>query len=89
MATAEEIQQLRELVALQAAQLEAVAQELTAQRTATAQTEVRAGLILVETKLLSKSNVYSGEHDGKKSVDNMVVQKREHTVRQWHRDWVS
>ena len=65
MATAEEIQQLRELVALQAAQLDAVAQELTAQRTATAQTEVRAGLSLVDTKLLTKPNVYSGEHDGK------------------------
>ena len=65
MATAEEIQQLRELVALQAAQLEAVAQELTAQRTATAQTEVRVGLSLVDTKLLTKVNVYSGGHDGK------------------------
>ena len=65
MATAEEIQQLRELVTLQAAQLDAVAQELTAQRTATAQTEVRAGLSLVDTKLLTKPNVYSGEHDGK------------------------
>ena len=65
MATAEEIQQLRELVALQAAQLDAVAQELTTQRTATAQTEVRAGLSLVDTKLLAKPNVYSGEHDGK------------------------
>ena len=49
MATAEEIQQLRELVTLQAAQLDAVAQELTAQRTVTAQTEVRAGLSLVDT----------------------------------------
>ena len=65
MATPEEIQQLRELVALQVAQLEAVAQELNAQRTATAQTEVRAGLSLVDTKLLTKPNVYSGEHDGK------------------------
>ena len=60
MVTPEDIQQLRELVALQAAQLEAVAQELNAQRTATAQTEVRAGLSLVDTK----PNVYSGEHDG-------------------------
>ena len=65
MATPEEIQQLRELAALQAAQLEAVAQELNAQRTATAQTEVRAGSSLVDTKLLTKPNVYSGEHDGK------------------------
>ena len=65
MATAEGIQQLRELVALQAAQLEVVAQELTAQRTATAQTEVRAVLSLVDTKLLTKPNVYSGAHDGK------------------------
>ena len=46
MATAEELQQLRELVTLQAAQHDAVAQELTAQRTATAQTEVRAGFEL-------------------------------------------
>ena len=56
---------MRELVALQAAQLEAVAQELNAQRTATAQTEVRVGLSLVDTKLLTKPNVHSGEHDGK------------------------
>ena len=65
MATAEEIQQLKDLITLQAAQLDAVAQELTAQRTATAQTKVRAGLSLVDTKLLTKPNVYSGEHDGK------------------------
>ena len=65
MATAEEIQQLKDLITLQAAQLDAVAQELSAQRTATAQTEVRAGLSLVDTKLLTKPNVYSGEHDGK------------------------
>ena len=56
---------VKDRVALQAAQLDAVAQELTAQRTATAQTEVRAGLSLVDTKLLTKPNVYSGEHDGK------------------------
>ena len=62
MATADEIQQLRELVALQAAQLNAVAQELTAQQTATAQTEVQAGLSLVDTKLLTEPNVHYGEH---------------------------
>ena len=55
---------MRELVTLQAAQHEAVAQEPTAQRTATAQTEVRAGLTLVDTKLMTKPNVYSGKHDG-------------------------
>ena len=65
MATTEEIQQLKDLAALQAVQLDTVAQELTAQRTATAQTEVRAGLSLVDTKLLTKPNVYSGEHEGK------------------------
>ena len=65
MATALEIQQLKDLITLQAAQLDAVAQELTAQRTATAQTEVRAGLSLFDTKLFTKPNVYSGEHDGK------------------------
>ena len=56
---------MKDLVALQAAQLDAVAQELTAQRTATAQTEVRAGLSLVCTKILTKPNVYSGEHECK------------------------
>ena len=61
MATPEEVQQLRELVALQAAQLEAVAQELNAQRTATAQTEVRAGLSLVDTKLLTGNMVVQNE----------------------------
>ena len=64
MATAEEIQHLKDLITLQAAQLDAVGQELTAQRTAKAQTEVRAGLSLVDTKLLTKPNVFSGEHDG-------------------------
>ena len=38
---------------------------MNAQRTATAQTEVRVGLSLVDTKLLRKPNVHSGEHDGK------------------------
>ena len=61
MATADEDQQLREMTALQTAQLDAVTQELTAQRAATAQTEVRAGLSLLDTKLLTKPNVYSGE----------------------------
>ena len=65
MTTGEEIQQLKDLVVLEAAQLDAVAQELTAQGTATAKTEVRAGLSLVDTKLLTKPNVYSGEDDGK------------------------
>ena len=65
MATAEEVQQLRDMIAMQTFQLDAVTQELTAQRAATAQTEVRAGLSLVDTKLLTKPNMYSGEHDGK------------------------
>ena len=54
MATAEEVQQLRDMIAMQTFQLDAVTQELTAQRAATAQTEVRAGLSLVDTKLLTK-----------------------------------
>ena len=61
MATADEDQQLRDMTALQTAQLDAVTQELTAQRAATAQTEVRAGLSLLDTKLLTNPNVYSGE----------------------------
>ena len=65
MATAEEVQQLRDTITLQTFQLDAVTQELTAQRAATAQTEVRAGLSLVDTKLLTKPNMYSSEHDGK------------------------
>ena len=76
MATAEEIQQLSELAALQAAQLDAVAHELTAQRTATAQTEVRAGLSLVDRKLLTKPNVYSGEHDGKERWTTWLFKMR-------------
>ena len=65
MATADEVQQLREMTALQTAQLKAVTQELTTQRAATAQAEVRSGMSLVDTKLLTKPNVYSGNHDGK------------------------
>ena len=64
-ATADEVQQLRDLVALQTAQIKAVAQELTSQRAATAQTEARSSLSLVDTKLLTKPNVYSGEQGGK------------------------
>ena len=64
-ATADEVQQLRDLVALQTAQIEAVAQELTSQRAATAQTEARSSLSLVDAKLLTKPNVSSGEQDGK------------------------
>ena len=65
MATADEVQQLMDMITLQTVQLDAVTQELTAQRAATAQTEVRAGLTLVVTKLLTRPNMYSGEHDGK------------------------
>ena len=65
MATADEVQQLRDMTTLQTVQLDAVTQDLTAQRAATAQIEVRAGLSLVDTKLLTKPNMYSGEHDGK------------------------
>ena len=63
--TADEVQQLRDLVALQTAQIDAIAQQLTSQRAATAQTEARSSLSLVDTKLLTKPNVYSGEQDGK------------------------
>ena len=63
MATADEIQQLREMISLQSAQLDAVTRELTAQRAATAQADMRSGMSLAE--LLSKPNMYSGEHDGK------------------------
>ena len=65
MASSEEVQQLRELIILQASQLEAVAKELTSQRSAAAQVEARSSLSLVDTKLLTKPNVYSGELDGK------------------------
>ena len=65
MATADGVQRLREMIALHTAQLDAVTRELTARRAATAQTEVRAGLSLVDTKLLMKPHVYSGEHEGK------------------------
>ena len=78
MATAEEIQQLRDLIALQAAQHDALAQELTAQGTATAQTEVRAGLSLVDTKLLTKPNAYSAEHDGKERWTTWSFKMRAH-----------
>ena len=65
MATAEEIQQMRDLVAFQAAQLDAVAEEFTTQWAATAQAEVRSGMSLVDTKLLTKRNMCSDELDGK------------------------
>ena len=69
MASAEEVHQLRELIALQGAQLDAVAHELTTHRAtatqAAAQAEARSSLCLVDTRLLTKPNVYSGEHDGK------------------------
>ena len=45
MATAEEIQQLRELVAHEAAQLDAVATELRTELAATPQAKVRSGLL--------------------------------------------
>ena len=64
MPTTEEVQQLREIV-LQEAQLEAVTQELPTQQTASAQAEVRSRMSLVHTKLLTKPNMFSDEHDGK------------------------
>ena len=65
MATSEEVEQFWHLSAFQATQLKPVAQELTTHRTAAAQAEVRSGMSLVATKLLTKPNVYSGELDGK------------------------
>ena len=76
MALADEVQQLREMIALQTAQLEVVAQELTTQRAATAQAEVRSDMSLVDTKLLTKPNVYSGEHDGKERWATWSFKKR-------------
>ena len=65
-ATADEVQQLRDLVTLHTAQSEAVAQELTSQRAAAAQAETRSSVSLVDTKkLLTKPNGYSREQDGK------------------------
>ena len=78
MATAVEVQQLRDNDTLYKAQLDAVTQELTAQRSATAQTEVRAGLSLPDTKLLTKPNVYSGEHDGKERWTTWSFKMRAH-----------
>ena len=52
------------MTALQTAQLEEVTQELTAQRAAKAQTEVRSGMSLVDMKLLTKPTVYPSKHDG-------------------------
>ena len=65
MASAEGTQQLKEMTALHAAQLEALIQELTTQQAATAEAEVQSGMSLVDTKLLTKPHMYSGEHDGK------------------------
>ena len=44
MATSEEIQQLREMIALQTAQIDAMTRELTAQRAETAQADMRSGV---------------------------------------------
>ena len=52
-------------MALQTAQLDAVTKELTTQRAASTQAEVQSCISLVDTKLLTKPNVCSGEHDGK------------------------
>ena len=52
-------------MALQTAQLDAVTEELTTQRAASVQAEVQSCISLVDTKLLTKPNVHSSEHDGK------------------------
>ena len=68
MAPAEETQQLREMTALHAAQLDALIQELTTQRAATAEAEVRSNMSLVDTKLLTKPHMYSStmeKNDGR------------------------
>ena len=65
MATSDEVQQLQELMTLQASQLEAVAKELTSQVSAATQAKARSRLSLINTNLLTKTNVYSGELDGK------------------------
>ena len=63
-ATADVVQQLKEGITLKIAQLQAVAQEPKSQRAALAQIGARTGVRLVKTKLLTKPNVHSGEHEG-------------------------
>ena len=57
MATSDEVQQLRESMTLQASQLEAVTKELTSQVSAATQAEARSRLSLINTNLLTKTNV--------------------------------
>ena len=60
--------QLRKMVALHTAQLGAVTQELKTQRAATAQAEVRCDMGLSDPKLLTNSNMYTGEDDDKERL---------------------
>ena len=55
--------QQREGITLKIAQLEAVTHEPKSLRTALAQIGARTGVRLVDTKLLTKPNVHSGEHE--------------------------
>ena len=88
MATAFEVQQRREMMALQTADLDAVTEELTTLRAASTQAEVQSCISLVDTKLLTKPNVYSGEHDGKerwsfkiRSWRSDKIRETQHTAR--------
>ena len=62
-ATAAVLQQLREGIILKITQLEAVTHEPKSQRAALAQTGARTGVRLGDTKLVTKPNAHSGEHE--------------------------
>ena len=67
-------------MALQTAKLEAVTPEVATDRAATAQAQVRSSMSLVDTKLLTKPNVYSGEHVGKERWSKWAFKMRAYSA---------
>ena len=57
-------QEMREWITLQMAQLEAVVQGTMTQQASMTQGQVRSSVSLVDTKLVTKQNAFSGEQDG-------------------------
>ena len=57
-------QETREWKTSRTAQVEAVARELATQKATMAQGEVRSSVSLVDSKLVTKQNAFSGDQDG-------------------------
>ena len=71
-------QEMREWITLQIAQLEAVVQGTMTQQASMTSKQVRSSVSLVDTKLVTKQNAFSGEQDGQERWRTWSFRMREY-----------